>query len=176
MGKLEGQTCPVCMNKTLTLTEELIEIPFFGKAYIFSMECSDCGFRKSDVEAAEPKEPVKYTFEISSAKDLNVRVVKSSSATIKLPEMKVKIESAENSDGYVANVEKILNELQQVVVEIRDTEESKAKKKKARQLVEQILDLKEGKGKTTLVIEDPTGNSAIISEKAKKEPLKTAKK
>jgi zinc finger protein len=175
MEKLEGQTCPVCMNKTLTLTEDLIEIPFFGKAYIFGMDCSDCGFRKSDVEAAEQKEPVKYIFEINGTKDLNVRVVKSSGATIKFPEMKVSIESGENSDGYVANIEKILNELQQVVTEIRDAEESKAKKKKARQLVEKILDIKEGKGKTTIIIEDPTGNSAIISEKAKKEPLKKKK-
>lgn len=175
MEKLEGQTCPVCMNKTLTLTEDLIEIPFFGKAYIFGMDCSDCGFKKSDVEAAEQKEPVKYIFEINGTKDLNVRVVKSSGATIKFPEMKVSIESGENSDGYVANIEKILNELQQVVTEIRDAEESKAKKKKARQLVEKILDIKEGKGKTTIIIEDPTGNSAIISEKAKKEPLKKKK-
>jgi zinc finger protein len=175
MEKLEGQTCPVCMNKTLTLTEDLIEIPFFGKAYIFGMDCSDCGFKKSDVEAAEQKEPVKYIFEINGTKDLNVRVVKSSGATIKFPEMKVSIESGENSDGYVANIEKILNELQQVVTEIRDAEESKAKKKKARLLVEKILDIKEGKGKTTIIIEDPTGNSAIISEKAKKEPLKKKK-
>ena len=90
--------------------------------------------------------------------------------------MKIKIESGESSEGYVANIEKIINELQKVVVEIRDTEESKSKKKKARQLVEQILDIKEGKAKTVIVIEDPTGNSAIISEKAKKEPLKGKKK
>jgi zinc finger protein len=176
MEKLENQPCPICGENKLALAEDQIEIPFFGKTFVFSMECSGCGFRKADIEAAEPKEPVKYTFEISSAKDMNVRVVKSSIATIKFPQLKITIEPGAGAEGYVANVEKIVNNIYEQVKDIKENEEDSKKRKKAWKLMDQILDIKEGKEKTTLVIEDPSGNSAIISEKAEKTALKGKKK
>jgi len=176
MEKLENQPCPVCREKKLTLAEDEMEIPFFGKTFVFSMECSGCGFRKADIEAAEPKEPSKYTFEISSAKDMNIRIVKSSSATIKIPELKTKIEPGADAEGYVANIEKILNNIYEQVKDIKENEEDSKKRKKAWKLMDKILDIKEGKEKATLIIEDPTGNSAIISDKAEKTPLKAKKK
>jgi len=176
MEKLENQPCPACKEKKLTLTEDELEVPFFGKTYLFSMECGACGFRKADVEAAEAKEPVKYSFEISSAKDMNIRVVKSSNATIKFPQLKITIEPGADAEGFVANIEKILNDIYEHVKDIKENEEDSKKRKKAWKLMDRILDIKEGKEKTILVIEDPTGNSAIISEKAEKNPLKGKKK
>ncbi|MBW2994812.1 ZPR1 zinc finger domain-containing protein [Candidatus Woesearchaeota archaeon] len=176
MSKLENQPCPICREKKLTLVEEEIEIPFFGKTFVFSMECSACGFRKADVEAAEAKEPAKYTFEISSAKDMNVRIVKSSNAIVKFPQLKITIEPGADAEGYVANVEKILNDIYERTKDIKENEEDSKKRKKAWKLMDKILDIKEGKEKTTLVIEDHTGNSAIISQKAQKTALKGKKK
>jgi len=175
MNKLENQPCPVCREKKLTLMEDELEIPFFGKTYVFSMECP-CGFKKADVESAEKKEPAKYTFEICSAKDMNVRVVKSSSATIKLPQLRITIEPGVDAQGFVANIEKILNDIYENIKDIKENEEDSKKRKKAWKLMDRILNIKEGKEKTTIVIEDPTGNSAIISEKAKKSALKGKKK
>ena len=67
---MKGQPCPMCMKKTLTLIEEDMEVPYFGRAYLFSMSCSNCKFHKADVEAEEKKEPVKYTIDIDSEKDM----------------------------------------------------------------------------------------------------------
>ena len=69
MEALKDQVCPVCGEKKATLREEEIDIPFFGKTFIFSITCEGCGFNKSDVEAAEEKDPVKITFETSSEKE-----------------------------------------------------------------------------------------------------------
>ena len=121
MRELKNQQCPVCGKKTLTLKEDESEVPYFGKIYLFSMTCSNCKYHKADVEAAEKKEPVKYTFEVNSEDDLKVRVVKSSGATIKIPHMTT-IESGPASIGYVTNIEGILNRVKSVLEASRESE------------------------------------------------------
>ena len=66
---LEGQTCPVCMKKEMVLSEVEDDIPYFGKVFIFGMNCNACGYSKGDVEAAEKRKPVKETFEIKNGCD-----------------------------------------------------------------------------------------------------------
>ena len=51
METIDGELCPFCNNKTLTLTETSRDIPFFGVCHIFSMDCSSCKYHKADVEA-----------------------------------------------------------------------------------------------------------------------------
>ena len=168
--KLEGQTCPVCNQSTLTLAEQTTEVPYFGKLYIFSMQCSNCSYKKSDVEAEEQKDPVKWTFEIESDKDMSVRIVKSSEATVKIPRITT-IEPGPASEGYITNVEGLLERVKEQVEAVRDDEEDPDAKKKAKNLVKKITRIIWGKEKCRIVIEDPSGNSAIISEKAVKGKL-----
>ena len=70
MEELGGQPCPMCNKNTLTLRESDTEVPYFGKMFVFSMDCSSCKFHKADVEAAESQEPSKYSLEISSEDDM----------------------------------------------------------------------------------------------------------
>ncbi len=176
MGKdkidtLGGQVCPVCAKKTLTLTESEMEVPYFGTLLIFGMNCSDCGFKKGDVEAAEQKEPSKWTFEVASTKDLSVRVVKSSEGTVKLGNIG-SIEPGPSSEGYVTNVEGLITRIKEQVEHLRDAAEEEEDKEKARNVLKKILRVFGGNDALKITIEDPSGNSAIISEKAKKEKLK----
>jgi len=176
MEKLPGQECPTCKQKTLTLMQDELDIPYFGKVFLFGMQCDNCGFRKSDLEAAEMKDPCKYEIEITEKDDLNIRVVKSSHATVKWPDFKITIEPGVSAQGFVANIERMLNDIQKVLEFNKETEEDKPKKKRMRKMIDKILDIKDGKEKTKLIIEDPTGNSAIISDKAVKSPFKATKK
>lgn len=166
MDILEGQPCPMCHKNTLTLREMEREIPYFGKCYIFSMDCNSCDYHLADVETENDGKPVKYTFEIESEKDLSVRVVKSSQATIKIPHL-VTITPGPISNGYVTNVEGIINRVKKVIEDQKDDEDPSVRKKAKNQL-KKIQRALWGREKLTLIIEDPTGNSAIISEKAKK--------
>src|SRR3989344_7935488 len=95
---MKGQQCPICHKNTMTLMEEKMEVPYFGKMYLFSMSCGFCKYHKADIEADEQKDPCKYTIDIDSEKDMKIRVVKSSGATVKIPHM-ITMESGPSSDG-----------------------------------------------------------------------------
>jgi len=168
---LPGQPCTFCHKKTLTLTDEELEIPYFGKVHIFSMTCSNCKYHKADIEATEKKEPCKYTFEINSEKDLKIRVVKSSEATVKIPHITT-ITPGPASQGFVTNIEGILNRVKYQIETARDTAEDNSDRKKAKNLLKKLLKISWGQEKQKIIIEDPSGNSAIISDKAEKSVLK----
>ena len=101
---LKGQPCPICKKKTLTLSEVETDVPFFGKLFLFAMSCESCKYHKADIESAEQKEPCRFTFEVCSKDDLNVRVVKSADAVVKIPHIG-SIDPGPSSEGYITNVE-----------------------------------------------------------------------
>ena len=169
--ELELQPCPLCNEKALILTEKEVEVPYFGKVFLFSMTCNNCKYHKADVEATEQKEPVKYEFEISSEEDMKVRVVKSSEATVKLPHI-ASITPGPASQGYVTNIEGILNRVKYQIESAKEMEEDEEEKKKAKNLLKKLLNITWGKEKQKIIIEDPSGNSAIINDKAIKTVLK----
>ncbi len=172
MDRLEKQKCPICGKNTLTLIEDLTEVPYFGKLYLFSMKCNNCKYSLSDVEAEEQKDPIKYTIETDSEEDMKIRVVKSSNATINIPQLRMKMESGPNSIGFVSNIEGILKKFEEVIESQRDNTEEPEIKKKAKSLLKKIRKIKYGDEKVKIVIDDPSGNSAIISKKAQVEKLK----
>ena len=171
---LEGEECPFCHKKTLTLMERKVEVPFFGGLSVFSMSCSECNYHKADVEALEQKEPCKYTLEISSEEDLKVRIIRGSGATVKLPHVTT-IEPGTAANGYVTNVEGILNRVKRQIEYVRDDADDPAARKKAKNLLKKLQKVMWGQEKLKIIIEDPSGNSAIISDKTVKETLKVKK-
>lgn len=170
MEKIDHEVCPMCKQKTLVLTEEEKEVPYFGKMALFSMTCPNCKYHKADIESLEKKEPCKYTFEIEKEEDMNVRVVKSSEATVKLPHITT-IEPGTASNGYITNIEGILNRIKHSIEIARDDDKDPETKKKAKNLLKKIMRIKGGQEKQKIIIEDPSGNSAIISERAVKTKL-----
>lgn len=169
-AELEGQLCPVCGKKTLVLRESEQEIPYFGRVYVFSMSCSSCKYHKADLESEEKKEPCKYTLEVNSKEDLNIRIVKSGEATVKIPHI-ITIESGPASQGYITNVEGIINRVKKIVEQAKEDEDDANTRKKAKNLLKKLMKVLWGSEKIKIIIEDPTGNSAIISEKAVKSKL-----
>jgi len=168
---IQGEKCPACGEKKLSLIESEMDIPYFGKCYIFSMDCSACNYHKADVEAAEQGEPTRYTLDIDTEKDMRIRVVRSSQATVKIPYITT-IEPNEGSNGYVTNVEGIFSRVKKQVELLRDSEEDEELKKKARNMLKKIMNIMIGREKSKLIIEDPSGNSAILSPKAVKTAMK----
>ena len=153
MEEIVGQLCQFCGKKELKLKEDEVEIPYFGLVYVLSMSCGACGYKKSDVEPAEHKEPSKYTFEVTSEDDLNVKIVKSSEAKVKIPHV-ITIDPGPATSGYITNVEGLLERVKNVIQATAESEDDPSTKKKAKN-----------------IIEDPTGNSIIVSDKATKGKL-----
>ena len=175
MEKLDNQPCPFCNEKKLTLTEDTMEVPYFGRVYLFSMKCTGCSFFKADVEAEEQKEPCKVTFTVENEKDMSVRVVKSSNATVKIPQMKMDVTPGPASIGYVSNVEGLLDRFVDVIKSEQNIAEEDDEKRRCKILLKKIWRVKNGDDPLKIIIEDPSGNSAIISDKAKVEKLKVGK-
>ncbi|MBI4449234.1 ZPR1 zinc finger domain-containing protein [Candidatus Woesearchaeota archaeon] len=168
---LESQPCPICSANALTLTESEREIPFFGKVYLFSMTCTACKYHKADLEAAETKDPCKYSIEIKGKDDLNIRIVKSAEAVVKIPHM-MTIESGPSSQGYITNVEGLLMRVKGVLESAKENAEDAGEQDQARKHLKKLNRVLWGEDLLKIIIEDPTGNSAIISQKAQKSRLK----
>ncbi len=167
---LPGQMCSMCRKKTLTLVEAEREVPYFGKVFLFSMDCSTCNYHKADLEAAEKHDPSKWTIEISGEEDMKIRVVKGSEARVKIPHI-TSIEPGPASNGYVTNIEGLLNRVKKILTDIKDNSEDNSERKKAKNLLKKIQKCVWGEDKLKIIIEDKSGNSAIVSDKAVKSKL-----
>ncbi|MDD3985336.1 MAG: ZPR1 zinc finger domain-containing protein [Methanobacterium sp.] len=163
--------CPVCNgNNTLDMTSKADKIPYFGEVMESTLLCSECGYKHSDTICLEVKEPVKYTLKISKDK-LNTRVVKSQTTTLSIPELGLKVEPGPKSQGYISNVEGVINRFESAINTAMKWAEEKEIQENALKILEKIENVKTGKEKVTLVLEDPFGHSVIVDNDAKHRKL-----
>ena len=167
----EGETCPMCNKKTLTLVESERNIPYFGKVILFSMSCSNCHYHKSDVEIPEKRDAVKYSFTVEKEDDLKVRVIKSADATVKIGKIAT-IEPGIDSKGYISNIEGVLQRLKHQLEGILNTEDDPEILKKTKAHLKKLRRVLWGSDKITITITDHSGNSAIISDKVQVSKIK----
>nr|WP_099209769.1 ZPR1 zinc finger domain-containing protein [Thermococcus henrietii] len=163
--------CPICGGKgTLKAIQHIHEIPYFGKVMESTIICEKCGYRNADVMILEDRPPKLYTVKVENEKDLFTRVVRSKSGTIELEEIGVKIEPGPASEGFITNVEGVLERVRETLLmarEFRKQEGDEEAVKKADEILQYIEDVKEGKKPLTVKIADPLGNSALIGEKVR---------
>jgi zinc finger protein len=161
-------SCPIC-NAEITFDWETKDIPHFGEAMVIAGVCESCGFRLSDTILLNQGEPVRYTITIEEVEDLNARVIRSTSGTIRLPELGIDVEPGPASDAYISNVEGVLQKVKGIVAFATKSARYAGVEENAVRgecILERIERAMEGEGPLTIVLEDPLGNSAIVSEKA----------
>ncbi len=163
--------CPSC-SKEIEYLYQTENIPYFSDILIVSANCLSCGYRYVDTQLLKSAEPCRYEFFLSGAEDLSVRVIRSMTGTIKIPELGVQIDPGPACHGFVTNVEGVLDRIENVVRGTLIWAESE-ERENATTLLDQIARARAGVFPCTLIIEDPSGNSAIISEKVKKTQLET---
>ncbi len=114
------------------------------------------------------KEPMRYEMPVETSEDLDARVIRSTSGTIRIPEMGVTIEPGSVSESYVTNIEGVLHRVRDVLATasrwVQGDEEKSSRSEELLCMIEEVI---QGKRKITVIVEDPLGNSAIISKKAK---------
>ena len=111
------------------------------------------------------REPVHYELKIKCQDDLDARVVRSTSGTIRIPELGVDIEPGPASESFISNIEGVLDRVTGILEMITRWGEDD-KTKRALELLSVIEKIMEGNYEITVVIEDPLGNSAIFAENA----------
>jgi len=161
--------CPICGKRSLVYRAEELDLPYFGKCLQTTIICKNCGFRHADVMMLEVHEPMEYKVKIKDEKDLYIKVVRSTSGTLMIPEIGAKLEPGPLSEAFITNVEGVLNRFVNILVQLmHDTPE---KKDDVLEILRKIGYIKHGRMEATLIIQDPLGNSAIISEKTEKRRL-----
>ena len=84
----------------------------------------------------------------------------------------MKVEPGPASQGFITNIEGVISRFEKVIEEQRDSAEEKSDRKSAKNLLKKIRKVKLGDLPVKIVVEDPTGNSAILHDKAVKSKLK----
>lgn len=168
--------CPACSEGELQAASEEMEIPHFGSVLLSTLKCSSCGFRSIDVIPVESRPPSRYIARIDNKKDLMLRVIRSGTGILSIPEFGLRISPGTVQEGYISNVEGVLERIAGILEQIRNDltnypeefPDSPIRLENTNELIERISDIREGRfpedSGITLILEDPMGNSAIVNE------------
>lgn len=144
----------------------LTQIPHFRKILLSAFECPHCGERNNEVQFAGELQPrgCSYTlkFPAGDVEMLNRQVVKSDSATIKIPELDFEI-PPEAQRGSLSTVEGILSRVADALEALQE-ERRKVDPKTAEAIDQFLLKLRAcatANSSFTFVLDDPAGNSFI---------------
>jgi zinc finger protein len=160
--------CPCC-NTEIEYLYKTENIPYFSDILIISAVCPSCGYKFVDTQLLKHNDPARYTVKIETEDDLAIRVVRSMTASIEIPELGVRIDPGPVCQGFVSNVEGVLDRIATVVnMALRGG--TNEEKENATALLADIARVKTGALPVTLILEDPSGNSGIIADKTVKEP------
>ncbi|KAL4387235.1 hypothetical protein GQ457_09G013410 [Hibiscus cannabinus] len=158
----------LCMRCTHNGTTRflLTSIPHFRKVLLSAFECPHCGERNNEVQFAGEIQPkgCYYRLEVQSGdpKMFSRQVVKSESATIKIPELDFEI-PPEAQRGSLSTVEGILVRAIDGLQALQE-ERKKADPQTAEAIDQFLLKLKAcatGESPFTFILDDPAGNSFI---------------
>ncbi|KAF7036838.1 hypothetical protein CFC21_047365 [Triticum aestivum] len=144
----------------------LTTIPNFREVVLMAFECPHCNERNNEVQFAGQLQPKGccYRLEVPQGQNevLNRQVVKSDSATIKIPELDFEI-PPEAQRGTLSTVEGIIMRAVEELQALQD-ERKKADPQKAEAIDQFLIKLRSlgsGEAAFTFVLDDPAGNSFI---------------
>lgn len=163
--------CPACHSQTLDYTAADLNVPYFDDIVQTVFICSSCGYRHADVIVGRVRAPRRYTYRIKQEDDMMVRVVRSTSGTVRIPELGVLIEPGPVSEAFVSNIEGILVRVEAVIRQVLRDADTGEQRRACEDRLAQIQRVREGTLAATLVLEDPYGNSVIGHEDATAEPI-----
>ena len=164
------QPCPICFSEEgLTMIAHTSEIPYFGEHTQLTILCPSCGWKHTDFIPAEGKKPGAWSLEIDSSEMLSVRIVRSSSCTIRIEKLGLEVDPGGATTGYVSNIEGVLNRFEGAIqLMYRQSIASKEQDivKKCELLLKKIDLVKSGDLVVEMTLLDPMGHSQILHSNA----------
>lgn len=142
----------------------LTKIPFFREIIVSSFSCEHCGWDNTEIQSAGriQDQGVRYALTVRSSEDMNREVVKTDSATTRIPELDFEI-PAFSQKGALTTVEGLINRaisgLEQDQPTRRANEDAIAER--IDEFIFRLKELKLMDSPFTLIIDDPSGNSFV---------------
>uniref|UniRef100_A0A8C1A370 Zinc finger protein 259 n=1 Tax=Cyprinus carpio carpio TaxID=630221 RepID=A0A8C1A370_CYPCA len=156
----------LCMNCYENGSTRLLltKIPFFKEIIISSFSCPHCNWTNTEIQSAGriQEQGVLYTLQVKTKEDMNREVVKSDSASTRIPQLDFEI-PAFTQKGSLSTIEGLLDravvglEQDQPIRKATDP----AVAEKIEEFIQRFKKLKEVEEEFTLIIDDPSGNSFI---------------
>ncbi|MBS74064.1 MAG: hypothetical protein CMA91_07465 [Euryarchaeota archaeon] len=165
--------CPMCSEEgKVRMMTHIDEIPYFGEHTQITVVCHSCGWRQTDFIPADGKKPGMSRLKITKPEHISSRVVRSSSCTVRIPELDLEVNPGTASTGYVSNVEGVIDRFMDVIIMVTrqaytdDLEMSEIKR--LQEMHTTLLELKEDPIPNPVTVEllDPYGHSQILHEDA----------
>ena len=164
--------CPQCsVEESLTMLTISSEIPYFGEHTQITVLCDKCGWKHTDFIPSDGEKPGFSSLVIDSEKKNAARVVRSSSCTIRIPELDLEISPGGSSSGYVTNIEGVIKRFENAIETIIRGSDEDQDSEIARQILERLRMVKEGEEIVRLEMLDPRGRSQIIHHDAESREL-----
>jgi len=159
--------CPQCVEgDTLTMLAMNSEIPYFGEHTQITVLCSSCGWKHTDFIPSDGEKPGFSSLVVDNEQKMMARVVRSSSCTIRIPELDLEVSPGGSSSGYVTNIEGVVNRFENAIETIIRGDDGGMEEEIAIQILERLRHVKEGKGGISVELLDPRGRSQIIHGEA----------
>lgn len=159
--------CNAC-GKDAECNMKEVNIPFFKNIILMANICSHCGFKDSEVKTAGgiAEQGQKVTLKMTDSEmDLSRDILKSETATLNIPELELAMTSG-SLGGRFTTIEGLLEQVKDQLSSIHNPfgfgdSATQSGKSKMNDLIQRLEDITSGKLLTTLVIDDPAGNSYI---------------
>tara|TARA_B100000214_G_scaffold162047_1_gene116199 strand:+ start:628 stop:1143 length:516 start_codon:yes stop_codon:yes gene_type:complete len=143
------------------------EIPYFGEHTQITIICDSCGWKHTDFIPSDGDKVGFWSILIDSQEKNSARIIRSSSCTIRIPELDLEVSPGGSSSGYITNIEGVLVRFIDAVRSvIRDLEKADPDFLAGQDLLHSLLSTIEGSDVLTLELLDPRGRSQIIHEDA----------
>ncbi|XP_020582526.1 zinc finger protein ZPR1-like [Phalaenopsis equestris] len=142
------------------------KIPYFQEVIVMASSCDLCGYRSSELKPGGeiPKKGKRITVNVQNIKDLSRDVIKSDTASVKVPEVELELESG-TLGGLVTTVEGLVTKISENLERVHgftfgDSLDEMRKKKwqEFKSKLKKILDLEEP---WTLVLDDALASSFV---------------
>lgn len=146
-------------------TQTEYNVDNFGSMLLSVATCKKCGYRNTDVLSLEKREPIYIRARIDSIADLDIKIIKSGTATIRIPEFGATITPGPNSEGFITNVEGVLSKIEDALTFMLSSAENE-QLEKGEKLLKQMRLARDSRPHFTLIIEDPLGNSGVSAPDA----------
>ncbi|MFL2974838.1 MAG: ZPR1 zinc finger domain-containing protein [Candidatus Thalassarchaeaceae archaeon] len=159
--------CPQCAEgDTLTMLAMNSEIPYFGEHTQITVLCSSCGWRHTDFIPSDGEKPGFSSLVVDNEQRMMVRVVRSSSCTIRIPDLDLEVSPGGSSSGYVTNIEGVIKRFENAIETIIRSDDDGMGAEIATKIMDRLRRVKQGKDRISVELLDPRGRSQIIHGKA----------
>ena len=152
------------------------EIPYFGEHTQITVLCGSCGWKHTDFIPSDGEKPGFSSLLVDDSEKTMARVVRSSSCTIRIPELDLEVSPGGSSSGYVTNIEGVIKRFENAIETVIRGDEDGRDAETALQILESLEMVKDGSAEVSVELLDPKGRSQIIHLEAISRQLRDEEK